>query len=500
MHLDMSLRVRLFISHALVAIVSLIVLTLTIMLLLTEFQRGLMLRELSNIGNNLWRLTRNAPGQAPVDQPQAFFERATRINRDLGLRILLLDEQGIVTADSSRLAGVDQVGEKLDLQTRPNYLTPNRDVTSIGEFRDKLANSRRWAYVVFNASQVLNNPPNTQPQGHIVIARQLPQRFLAGQFFAFLDDDVYWPALQALLATWVLVAIIAALVARSIAKPIQHVTAAANAIADGDYARRVQKSGPYEVKQLASDFNRMVDRVQDSQRMERDLLMNVSHELKTPLTSIKGFAQAVMDGTVSDPETTQQVAKVIYDESERLTRLVNTLLDSMRIEMGNAPLETKPTQVNDIARLCLAKFELRAKECGITLRSQLAQLPETTLDADRIAQVLTNLIDNAIKFTRSGGDILIKTALISQVNSTKLPNDAIEISVADTGEGIPNEDLPRIFDRFYQVDKARANSGGTGLGLSISKQIVEAHNGHIRAQSQIGRGTEITILLPIREF
>ena len=498
----MSLRVRLFVSHVLVTIVSLIALTLTIMLLLTEFQRGLMLRELSNVGNNLWRLTRNAPAQSPPDQPQGFFERATRTNRDNGLRVLLLDEQGAVVADSSRVTGSDHLGEKLDLQNRPSFITQNRDVVSVGEFRDRISPQRRWAYVVFSAGQVLNSantPPSNNSQGWIAVARQLPQRIFLGQFFAFLDDDVYWPVFQALLATLTFAGIIAALVARSIAKPIQNVTAAANAIADGDYARRVNKSGPQEMKQLAGDFNRMVDRVQNSQRMERDLLMNVSHELKTPLTSIKGFAQAIMDGTASDPETAQHVAKVIYDESERLNRLVNSLLDSMRMETGNAPLEAQPTQINDIARLCLAKFDLRAKECGIALRQQLAQLPNISLDADRIAQVLTNLIDNAIKYTHEGGHVLIKTAFCPQNTSVfKGASDAVEISVIDNGDGIPPEDLPRIFDRFYQVDKARANGSGTGLGLSISKQIVEAHNGHIHAQSQVGQGTQMTIWLPIK--
>jgi signal transduction histidine kinase len=279
-------------------------------------------------------------------------------------------------------------------------------------------------------------------------------------------------------------AVAAALVARSIAKPIQHVSEAARAISAGDYSQRVKVDSPFEVKQLADDFNHMVERVKSAQQTERDFVANVSHELKTPLTSIQGFAQAIRDGDASD---TQHAASIIFDESTRLQRLVNTLLDSARIESGAAQMSKNSLDINDVASACVTKLQPRAQEAGLTLSAQLAGgLPKIVGDGDRLAQVLTNLIDNAIKHTERG-----KVTV-----ETKAVKNGVEIGVSDTGGGIPPDDLPHIFDRFYQADKSRSGGKGSGLGLAICKQIVDAHGGKIDAQSVMGLGTRVAVWLP----
>jgi two-component system sensor histidine kinase ResE len=211
---------------------------------------------------------------------------------------------------------------------------------------------------------------------------------------------------------------------------------------------------------------------------------NVSHELKTPLTSIQGFAQAIRDGDASD---TQHAASIIFDESTRLQRLVNTLLDSARIESGAAQMSKNPLDINDVASACVTKLQPRAQEAGLTLSAQLAGgLPKIVGDGDRLAQVLTNLIDNAIKHTERG-----KVTV-----ETKAVKNGVEIGVSDTGGGIPPDDLPHIFDRFYQADKSRSGGKGSGLGLAICKQIVDAHGGKIDAQSVMGLGTRVAVWLP----
>jgi signal transduction histidine kinase len=482
----MSLRFRLFLSHAAVALSSLVVLALAITLLLSEFQRELALRELSVLAGNLWRQARTAAVQNASDLPQQFQERVSRIiSRDNNLRVLLIDENGIISSDSITQLNMNMAGSRLDINTKPDFLNFNRDIASAGEFRDKTSFQRRWVYVVYPVEPLLSNPPARQ-SGYVALARQLPQRIIPARLNLYIDEDSLAPILQATIATWIFAGIIAALVARSIAKPIQKVTAGANAIADGEYHQRVDASGPYEVKRLATDFNRMAERVQESQRIERDLLINVSHELKTPLTSIKGFAQAIMDGTVNDKDTTQHVAQVIFDESERLSRLVNSLLDSTRIETGNAPMNIQTVDMNEIVRMSLTKFELRAKEAKLIMTAHYGAVPTIQADGDRLAQVMTNLIDNAIKHTPQNGKIIIRTSTVPNCNNK------IEVSVHDNGNGIPSKDLPRIFDRFYQVDKSRvAGANGNGLGLAISKQIIEAHGGQIGVNSVESEGTTI---------
>ena len=305
---------------------------------------------------------------------------------------------------------------------------------------------------------------------------------------AALGQELLLPLiLRAGLVALVASVVLAWLISRWVSAPLQTTAEAARSVAAGDYDKRLTPSGPYEAHSLATSFSEMVHQVQGSQQAMRDFVANVSHELRTPLTSIQGYAQAIMDGTASD---TKSAAEVIHGESERLGRLVEELLDLARMDTGQAPLDRRPIELEEILAAIVERLKLKAAEQGVQLQNDANSFPSLIGDGDRLAQVFTNLIDNALKHTKEGG----KVRLTAETSS-----GWISVHVADTGAGIPPEELSRIFERFYQLDKARSGSGprGAGLGLAISREIVQAHGGSLRAESGVGKGSRFTVRLPI---
>jgi signal transduction histidine kinase len=240
----------------------------------------------------------------------------------------------------------------------------------------------------------------------------------------------------------------------------------------------------------------MKQQVQTTQQGQRDFLANVSHELKTPLTSIQGFAQAMLDGAAATPEAIQRSATIIFTESDRMRRLVDGLLDLARLDSGLRALNRTTIDLRGLLANVCDRLSLRAKDKGVTLRLDLPPtLPTVHADADRLAQVFGNLLDNALKLTPAGGTVTVSAT------TPAMPAGAtprwVEASVSDTGPGIPADDLSRIFQRFYQVDKSRARRSGAGLGLTITKEIVEAHGGTVRAESVVGLGSRFIVRLPV---
>jgi signal transduction histidine kinase len=279
------------------------------------------------------------------------------------------------------------------------------------------------------------------------------------------------------------------------------VAQAAQQIAAGDYDQTVPVEGSTEFKEVAVNFNQMAQQVRATQHSQRDFLANVTHELKTPLTSIQGFAQAIQDGAASEPEAVRKSAAIIHDEAARMNRLVMDLLELARIESGQIVMRREPVQVDLVLRSVIDRLVLRAQSSGVALQTEIApDMPAIVGDGDRLAQVFSNLIDNALKHTPSGGKIAITARSISGSSAVKRGKalEAVEITVADTGSSIPPEDLARIFERFYQIDKSRARSkeGSLGLGLAIVKEIVTAHGGTIHAESIMGLGTKFVVWLP----
>ncbi|MCW1928220.1 ATP-binding protein [Bhargavaea beijingensis] len=228
-------------------------------------------------------------------------------------------------------------------------------------------------------------------------------------------------------------------------------------------------------------------------KVRTDFLANVSHELRTPISMLIGYSEALSDGIVETEEDREEMMKIIRDEAMRMGRLVNDTLDLTRLESGYMRLYKEPTAVRPMVERIASKFIQKARDADITLKVDAAGAGEAIvdLDEDRIEQVMTNLIDNAIRHTPSGGTVEVKSSA---------DDGLLEVAVADTGSGIAEEDLTYVFERFYKADKARTRGkGGTGLGLAIAKNIVESHGGWIRADSRLGKGTTMTFSIPFEE-
>lgn len=230
------------------------------------------------------------------------------------------------------------------------------------------------------------------------------------------------------------------------------------------------------------------------ERMRSDFVANVSHELRTPITALKGFTETLLDGALDDPETARQFVQIMKDESDRLGRLVEDLLDLSRIEAKRTQLHVAPVAVDGILQKVADTFFGHPTEGRATLTCEVAHGHSglyVMADADRVQQVLINLVNNALQFTPAEGSIRV---------SARPDGDRVVFSVQDTGVGIPAADISRVFERFYRVDKTRSRqSGGTGLGLAIVKHIVEAHGGHVGVQSEVGQGSRFFFDLPACE-
>ncbi|MCR2820273.1 ATP-binding protein [Lederbergia panacisoli] len=224
-------------------------------------------------------------------------------------------------------------------------------------------------------------------------------------------------------------------------------------------------------------------------KLRIDFVANVSHELRTPISMLQGYSEAIIDDMAETEEEKKELAKIIYDESLRIGRLVNELLDLARMEAGHIALNYEDVDIEKFINRIMNKFGGVAREHKVDLQRRIESNGESFhMDSDRIEQVLTNLIDNAIRHTQEHGSIVI-----TQTRTAK----GITISVQDNGSGIPEDDLPFVFERFYKADKARTRGrAGTGLGLAIAKNIIDAHNGHISVQSKLGNGTTFSFFIP----
>jgi signal transduction histidine kinase len=231
----------------------------------------------------------------------------------------------------------------------------------------------------------------------------------------------------------------------------------------------------------------MADSLDHTQRLRQNMVADVAHELRTPLSNLKGYLEAINDGVVKCDEAT---IRSLNEEAATLTRLVADLQELSLADAGELKITAQPQDIGELIRDTMAALQPKANDKGLTLNTDLPDsLPILNIDAHRIKQVLYNLLVNAVAHTGKGGMITV---------TVKAHNDAVSVSVSDTGEGIPPEDLPNIFERFYRVDKSRARStGGSGLGLTIAKRLVQAHGGTINVKSELGKGSTFTFTLPV---
>jgi signal transduction histidine kinase len=481
----MSLRVRLLLTYFFVIVTCIAVIAVALFLLLrgAPVQKRLIEVRLADEAAVVQRLIR-IPLQSNAT-PEQIMRRLVALSASPLSRILFIDDQtGRILADSEN---------ELTARNLFELGQPQRGDTGFaGEFE---LNGEHWLYSSRPA------PDRPRPAIEVVALAQFDP---APTFNDPIFRELVQPLLIAGLLAFGVSIILALVVTRSVTRPLQHVAKAADRIAAGDYDQAVPIEGPSEVRDVAINFNQMAQKVRDSQQIQRDFLANISHELKTPLTSIQGFAQAIKDGAASEPEAIRKSATIIYDEANRMGRMVAELLDLARIETGQIVMRREAVKIDQIVKSVVEKMMLRAQHNSIALIGEIPDgLPDIMGDGDRLAQVFGNLIDNALKHTPSGGKVTVSVRAMSGSSVVKKGKPwpgGIEVSVADTGSGISPEDLSRIFERFYQVDKsrARAKSGASlGLGLAIAKEIVTAHGGTIHAESVVGLGTRFVVTLPI---
>jgi two-component system OmpR family sensor kinase/two-component system sensor histidine kinase BaeS len=305
------------------------------------------------------------------------------------------------------------------------------------------------------------------------------------------DEDFLRSVNLSILITSVAVGILAlvlgSLLFRQIISPLRALSRSARAIAEGDLGQRVAVHSDDEIGQVARSFNHMAESLAESDIHRRNMMADIAHELRTPLTVVQGNLEALMDGVY---ELTPENVAGVHKQTVVLTRLVADLRDLALAESGQLKLERKLLSLEDVIAQVTEGLGVQAHEKEVTLKLEVAaDLPKVQADEQRITQVLFNLISNALRHTPAGGTITI---------SAEVREDRILVRVQDTGAGIPPEDLPHVFERFYRTDRSRARTtGGSGLGLTIAKQIIEVHGGQIWAQSWLGAGSTFAFSLPL---
>ena len=272
---------------------------------------------------------------------------------------------------------------------------------------------------------------------------------------------------------------------RRMSMPLDDLLNASDRVAEGDYSVRVEEKGPPEIYSLMRSFNSMAERLQINDQQRRNMLADVSHELRTPITVIQGNVEGILDGLYPADEAH---LKSIIEETQILSRLVDDLRTLALAESGALRLKRELTNLTELIRDAVSGLESLAKEKDIQVRLSLHAEEEVNIDPQRVREVLTNLLSNALRYTPRGGEIDVR---LTETGTGA--ERSVMISVEDNGPGIESADLPHVFERFYKS----SDSGGMGLGLSIAKYLVEAHGGKIWAESEVGKGTKISFTLPV---
>lgn len=302
---------------------------------------------------------------------------------------------------------------------------------------------------------------------------------------------------DALVVGLVISVLLCLILARAITSPIQDLTRAAEKVAGGDFTDKVENDSKDEIGVLTRTFNDMAGQLEDtlddltkSEQMRREFVANVSHELRTPITSVRSYAETLEDEPDMPEDTRQRFLEVILNESDRMTKIVQDLLTLSRFDAGSIEFSFDEFSFEKSVRDVYNAMAMEAQAHGHNFVLELEpNMPRIRGDRQRVEQVLINMVSNAVKYTKDGGQISV---------SAGAKKGEVWCTVRDNGIGIPSEDTGKVFDRFYRVDKARSReSGGTGLGLSIAQEIVVRHGGRIELQSRLGHGTTITVYLPV---
>ena len=384
--------------------------------------------------------------------------------------------------DRTQVSALARRADDLALERRTSVSYVNSDTVS-GQVRVIVSPRPLFAGAVPDVNRSSNGETTFEGDRYLYSYRTLPSRGLlllrrssstSAAWHPFLRD-----LLLAALAGAALAGALSFLVARSIARPIRRVAAASHALAAEQTHTPLPETGPRELASLAQAFNEMAEQLAVSRESERDFLLSVSHELKTPLTAIRGYAEGLGEGAF----TSEDAARTILLESRRLERLVRDLLDLARMRRSEFSVRREPVDLGAVARQAVRRHEAAAREFGVELAAEPGE-SWVEADQDRVLQVASNLVENALRETPRSGSVVVRA-------------EGTELAVADTGPGLDPADLPHAFDRFYLYDKyGRERPVGSGLGLAIVEQLAEAMRGRVSVDSAPGRGTVFRLTLP----
>lgn len=507
-----SLRSRLLLAFAFIVILTLSISAVGTLFLLRDQQRGAAEERVGRLAEPI-AVTIALLERADVD-PAQIQGTLDGFATSFDVRILTVDEEGTVLYDTaSRLNGrvVDAFVDEQPVIQRggasfrmASFDTGEENLMLFASARDsiELTTSQLTEFQAFlyqNAAQgdslseqlqnILNSLVDGEPTT-LSIPLASSRSFVAvpeAEITSAWRDII--PQMSIAGAIALLAAAAAAiLIARSVTGRLERVTHAAQQMARGDYEQQLEPAGEDEIGRLANAFNDMSHQVSHSHRMMRDLLANVSHELKTPLTSIQGFSQALEEGTISTKEEYREAGRIINEETERMRRLIDDLIELSRLESGQATLQREAIDLEDMLATCVQRVERQLADSETDIRLDVAKLPRIEGDGRRLEQVFTNLLNNAVEHAEHGCAITVRAEAV---------NDGVRVGVHNTGSFIPEEETSRVFERFFQLDRNRSASG-SGLGLAIVSEVVQAHGGRIYAKSNRDEGTEFVVELPVK--
>ena len=476
-----SIRWKILIAYLLIISVAFAVVAATLIQLVGDYMFNQRVRDDQRVAENLSSLMSEALVSLDV---QAMYESALNASAEEANRVLVLDRYGVVQVD----ARSELNGRRFENAEVIHVLNGAESDYGFYDSDDTGALTRPAALTSLTGIRAMTGlyAAPIYDEGEVVGVLVYISR--AQEIYESLR------AIRTQMLLWMLAVAAAALlmsmfVVRTITRPIGELSAGISRMSRGDLSSRVEVRGKNEFAQLASAFNSMSEKLERLDMARNQFVSNASHELKTPLSTMKILLESLLYQENYDPAMQKEFLSDINKEIDRLNRIVSDLLTLVNIDGGGMRLNLSEVRLRDVVTEQVKRLSPLARERGIELSCLIRDPCETVGDSIKLQQVVYNVIDNAIKYTPRGGEVSVE---VSRNGKRAL------ISVHDTGIGIPQEDLPHIFDRFYRVDKARSReTGGTGLGLSIVKQIVLLHGGDITAQSEESKGSTFIIELPL---